>query len=59
MFVLCLDETSKHLTALKILSVSLGKGEQSLCYVYDEYEASGLNNVSTILLGHYKLCSIE
>lgn len=35
-----IDETSQHVVALKILAESLGKGQQSLCYLYDEYSVS-------------------
>ena len=37
---LTVDETSKDLTALKVLCLSLAKGEQSLSSVYEEYEVS-------------------
>ena len=36
---LTVDETSKDLTALKVLCLSLAKGEQSLSS-YEEYEVS-------------------
>ena len=38
------DETSKHLTSLKVLCSCLCRGDQSLCYVYEEYEVN--NNMS-------------
>ena len=37
---LTVDETSKDLTALKVLCLCLAKGEQSLSSVYEEYEVS-------------------
>lgn len=32
-----LDDTSRQLTAMKILAECLGKGKQPLCYLYEEY----------------------
>ena len=37
-YMLCVDETSKELTALKILSECLAKGKTSLLYMYEEHQ---------------------
>lgn len=36
--ILFIDETSKQLAALKILSEALGKGKETLYYLYEEYK---------------------
>ena len=34
------DETSQDVAALKVLSECLGKGEKTLCYIYEECSVS-------------------
>ena len=35
-----LDETSQHVAGLRVLSECLGKGEKTLCYIYEEHTVS-------------------
>ena len=59
-----IDDTSKQLVALRILAECLGKGGQSLCYLYEEYEVDMicvLNRLYLEILFHrqwrvYKVC---
>ena len=39
-FSLYPDDISMQLIALKVLSTALGNGNQSLCYIYEQYEVS-------------------
>ena len=48
------DQTSKEVTALKILSECLAKGRVSLCYVYEEYTVFIILVILIIAFSHRK-----
>ncbi len=36
---LCIDEISQQVCALKVLAICVGKGHDSLIYIYEEYNS--------------------
>lgn len=37
--ILLADEVSKQVCALKVLAISIGKGQDNLAYIYEEYNS--------------------